>query len=111
MLELKVWKNQKEVDRVLECEQYDLMLGTLEDVLKLFKVGDIGSEIGKLDQKTMLSVMTKEYDKITVLLHDVFPDLTEAERKRIKAKDLIPFFMNLIAFAIGQITNINTGKN
>lgn len=111
MIKLNIWKNQKEVERVLECEQYDLMLGTLEDVLKLFKVGDIGSEIDKLNQQTMLTIISKEYDKISVLLHDVFPDLTQDERKRIKVRELIPFFMNLISFAIGQITNINTGKN
>lgn len=111
MIKLKIWKNQKEVARVLECEQYDLMLGTLEDVLKLFKVGDIGSEIEKLDQKTMFSIIAKEFDKITVLLHDVFPDLTFEERKQIKLKELIPFFMELITYAVGQITNINAGKN
>ena len=111
MLNINIWKNQKEVEKILQCEQYDLMLGTLEDVLKLFKLGDVGSELQKLDEKAMLQIIVKEYDKIVVLLHDVFPDLLPEDRKKIKVKELIPFFMNLIKYAVGQITSIETRKN
>lgn len=111
MVEIKIWKNQKEVEKVLKCEQYDLMLGTLEDVLKLFRLGDIENEIQKLDEQAILQIIVKEYDKITVLLHDVFPDMTTDDRKKIKVRELIPFFMQLIAYAVGQITSIETRKN
>lgn len=111
MVTINIWKNQKEVEKVLKCEQYDLMLGTLEDVLKLFRLGDIENEIQKLDEQSILQIIVKEYDKITVLLHDVFPDMTIDDRKKIKVRELIPFFMQLIAYAVGQITSIETRKN
>lgn len=111
MLTLNVYKNQREVEKTLTCEQYDLMLGTLEDVIKLFKIGDIDNELANMNQSTMMKIIVQEYDKITILLHDVFPDLTAEDRRKIKAKDLINFFWELITYAISQVMNIQTRKN
>ena len=85
------------------------MLGTLEDIIKIFKVG--ASDAVKLDTNTIVKTLATEFDKVGALLHDVFPELTEAERKRIKSKELAVFIINLITYAIGQITNIQTRKN
>ena len=111
MVSIKIWKNQKEVEKTLKCAEYDLMLGTLEDVLKLFKMGDVESEIQKLDEKAILQIIVKEFDKITVLLHDVFPEMTADDRKKIKVRELVPFFMDLITYSVSKIMSIETRKN
>lgn len=111
MVEIKIWKNQKEVEKTLKCAEYDLMVGTLEDVLKLFKMGDVDSEIQKLDEKTILQIIVKEFDKVIALLHEVFPEMTAEDHRKIKVRELVPFFMDLITYSVEQIMSIKTRKN
>lgn len=95
MMKLNVYKNQKEVEKTYEVEAYDLMYGTVEDI---FEVLD-GMEDMKADSD-MLKLIQKNRRKLNDLLLDVFGDegLTEEELRRIKLKELVPFFVDLFAY-------------
>lgn len=96
-MKLNIYKNQTEVEKVYEVEAYDLMYGTVEDI---FEVLD-GVE-DSADDMQMLKVIQKNRDKITGLLLDVFGEegLTEEEMRRIKLKELVPFFVDLFAYVM-----------
>lgn len=96
-MKLNIYKNQTEIEKVYEVEAYDLMYGTVEDI---FEVLD-GVE-DSADDMQMLKVIQKNRDKITGLLLDVFGEegLTEEEMRRIKLKELVPFFVDLFGYVM-----------
>ena len=36
--------------------------------------------------------------KLNTLLKEIFPDLTDEELRRVKLKELVPFFLSLFAY-------------
>ena len=92
-MKLNVYKNQKEVEKTFEIDAYDLMYGTVEDVLAIF------DEIDDLtDNMKLFGVIQKNRTKLNDLLLDIFPDMTEEDLRKVKLKDLIPLFMDLFNY-------------
>lgn len=90
---LNIYKNQREIEKTYEIDNYDLMYGTVEDVLSVFDdVEDLS------DNMQIFKVIQKNRQKLTDLLKDIFPDLTDDEVRRIKLKELIPLFMDLFVY-------------
>ena len=102
-MKLNVYKNQKEIEKTLEVEAYDLMYGTVEDILDIL---DGVSE--NMSDDDLLKLVTANRGKINDLLLDVFPDATEEDLKRTKVKELIPIFLEIFSFVQNSFA---TGKN
>ena len=94
-MKLNVYKNQKEVEKTYETDTYDLMYGTVED---LFEVIDEVDDMQ--DDMELMKAIQKHREKLTDLLLDVFSDqgITKEELRRIKLKEMIPFFVELFAY-------------
>lgn len=92
-MKLNIYKNQKEIEKTYEVDHYDLMYGTVEDILSIF------DEIGDLhDNIQIFTTIQKNRTKLNDLLKDIFPDLTDDELRRIKLKELVPLFMGLFTY-------------
>jgi hypothetical protein len=92
-MKINVYKNQREIEKTYEIDNYDLMYGTVEDVLSMFD--DIEDYT---DNMQIFKVIQKNRKKLNDLLQDIFPELTDDELRRIKLKELIPVFMGLFAY-------------
>ncbi len=85
MIELKIYcKNDKnKVEKVLQAEGYDLMLGTVEEFMQII-------DVDKLDNSVEVAKMiVKGYGKFKPLLRDVFPEVTDEELNRTKVSELV----------------------
>ena len=102
-MKLNIYKDQKTVEKTYEIDNYDLMYGTVEDVLSIFD--DIEDYT---DNMQIFKVIQKNRQKLNDLLQDIFPDLTDEELRRIKLKELIPVFMGLFTYVQ---TSFGTEKN
>lgn len=92
-MKLNVYRNQNEIEKTYEVESYDLMFGTVEDILEVLDdVGDNPTE------KEILIAVQKHRSKIDKLLKDIFPEITHEELKQIKVKELIVFFIDLFVY-------------
>ncbi len=92
-MKLNVYKNQREIEKTYEIDNYDLMYGTVEDILSLFDdIDDYG------DNNQIFKVIQKNRNKLNDLMKDIFPDLTDEELRRTKLKELIPVFMELFTY-------------
>ena len=92
-MKLTIYKTQTEIKKVVETKGYDLMFGTVEDILSVLDdVGDLA------DDMQLLDAIRKNRSKLNALLMDVFPELTEEDLRGIKVKELIPFFIELFAY-------------
>jgi hypothetical protein len=92
-MKLNIYKTQKEIEKTYEVDSYDLMYGTVEDILGIFDELDDYS-----DNMEVFKVIQRNRTKLNDLLMDVFPDMKEEELRRIKLKELVPLFMDLFAY-------------
>lgn len=99
-MKLNVYKNQKEIEKTFTIDTYDIMYGTVEDILGIFdEVDDLN------DNKQLFSVIQKNRTKLNDLLLDIFPDMTEADLRRIKLKELVPLFIDLFNYVKDSFGN------
>lgn len=106
-IELKIYKagSKTEVEKILEAQGYDLMLGTVEDFMEIFDVDKLG------DNVEMAKMVLKGYNQIRPLVMDVFPELTVEEYKRVKVNDLIHTIIQIGTAVVENLDYLKTGKN
>jgi hypothetical protein len=102
MLRLQTWKSQKEVDKTFEVDGYDLMWGTIEDILQI--LDDAGRDP---DETEIARLLQQNRNKINEFLQDVFPTMTDADLRKIKIRDIVPFFISLFAYVQTSFTSKN----
>ena len=90
-MKLNTYKSQTEVDKTFEVDAYDIMYGTVED---LFAIMDGAKD----DTDEIMNLLVKNRGKINDLIKDVFPGMTDEDLRKIKLKDLVPFFIELFSF-------------
>lgn len=99
-MKLNVYKNQKEIEKTYSIDTYDLMYGTVEDVLGIFdEVDDLSNNM-----KLFIAIQ-KNRTKLNDLLLDIFPDMTEADLRKIKLKELVPLFIELFNYVKDSFGN------
>ena len=93
MIELKTYKNQNEVEKVFRVEEFDLMLGSIEDVLELFDEIEETSDMGAI-----ATAVIKNRGILYNLVLGIFPDMTRDDLKKIKVRELLPFFLQVLDY-------------
>lgn len=103
--------NKRKIVKTYTAETYDLMFGTMEDILEIIdlekfesgKQEDFVAAVGKL--------IAGGLGQLKPLLLDVFDGLTEKELKNTKVKDVTKVFIEIVKYSILQIKGASTGKN
>lgn len=95
-MKLNVYKNQKEIEKTYEVDNYDIMYGTIQDILAVL---DDGLE-NLNDNEQALKLITANRTKLEDLLLDIFgaEGLTMEELRRTKLKELVPVFIDLFRY-------------
>ena len=95
-MKLNIYKNQREVEKTYEVDAYDIMYGTVQDVLEVLDSG-----MDNLNDNTqVLKVIADNRGKLEDLLLDIFggEGLTKDELRRIKLKEIVPLFLDLFRY-------------
>ena len=97
MISLKVYaKNDKKVvEKTYETEGYDLMLGTVEEFMRIIDIDKLG------DSMEVAKMIVKGYGQLKPLLMDVFPEITDDELNRTKVNELVQTVIQ-IGLSIGE---------
>lgn len=103
-MKLNIYKNQREIEKTFEVDNYDLMYGTVEDI---FDILDAVND--RSDTDAILKVIQANRRKLNDLLLDVFGDegLTEEDLRKVKVAELIPVFMDLFNYVIQSFNSKN----
>lgn len=104
-MKLNIYQNQKEIERTIEVDQYDIMFGTIEDILSIMDQIDLLE-----DDEGIYALIKDNLPKIKGLLKDIFIGVTDDELKRIKIKELVPLFQELMTTVNASIGG-DTEKN
>ena len=104
-LKLNIYdKNKKDVVKTYTAEGYDLMLGTVEDLMQII-------DIDKLDNDTAVAMMVvKCYKQLIPFIKDIFEGITDDDLKNVKVKEVIALFKDVIRVIIADLGILNQGN-
>lgn len=102
-LVLKIYDDAgKNVVKSYESTTYDLMFGTVMNLMELLKIEDMDN------QMEMLKTIYNAWDEIKTVLSGVFPDVTDDDWKHVKVKELLPIILDIAKFSVTEMFSIPT---
>jgi len=109
-MKLNIYENKK-IIKTYEADAYDLMFGTVEDLIEIVNLDQLKNgddvEIIKLVGKTVINGM----DVIKPLVKDIFEGLTDEELRNVKVSEIASVLVDVIKFAIAQMSKGANLKN
>lgn len=95
-MKINIWKNQKEIEKTYEVNNYDLMYGTVEDILGIMEEGSDAMH----DNNKMFELLVKNRSKLEDLLIDVFASegMTKEDLRMVKLTEMVPVFIDLMKY-------------
>lgn len=111
---LNVRKGGK-VEKTYTAETYDLMWGTMEDVLGCVDLDTIANAEDS-NNTALISAVAKmamgSMGQIKPLLKDIFPGLTDAEIRHVPVKEVAATLVNVVLYTMGEVMAFGgDGKN
>lgn len=104
-MKINIYKTQKEVEKTYSVDNYDLMYGTIQDILAVMDEGlpDLKDEEG------LFALLAANRKKIDELLLDIFSSegMTEEELRRTKIKEMVPLFIDLFSYVKNSFESKN----
>ena len=95
-MKINIYKNQKEIEKTYQVDEYDIMYGTVQDILAVL---DDGLDNLK-DNDQILKLVSANRTKLEDLLLDIFASegMTKEDLRKTKLKELVPVFIDLFAY-------------
>ena len=109
-LKLNIYEKKK-IIKTYTAETYDLMFGTVEDLLDVMDIDNIQADNRTELLKAVAKVLAHSMDIVKPLLKDVFEGLTDEELRNTKISEIVDALSNIVTYSINQITKGNNGKN
>ena len=109
-LKLNIYEKRK-VIKTYTAETYDLMFGTVEDLLDVMDIDNIQADNRTELLKAVAKVLAHSMDIVKPLLKDVFEGLTDEELRNTKISEIVDVLSNIVIYSINQITKENNGKS
>ena len=109
-LKLNIYEKKKVV-KTYTAETYDLMFGTVEDLLDVIDIDNIQAGDRTELLKAIAKVLARSMDIVKPLLKDIFEGLTDEELRNTTLKNIINVLAEVIAYSINHLTKGNNGKN
>lgn len=103
-LKLNIYKGQQEVEKTYTAQDYDVMYGTVEDLLDLLDLEALTNTTDKDGVISALSrLMRSRAEVINPMLFDIFPGLTQEELRRTKTREVLDVIVGLTGFSLDQL--------
>lgn len=97
-------EDKTKVEKTYTAESYDLMLGTVEDLMQIIDVDKMTDNIA------ITRMVVSGYGKLMPFIKDIFEGVTDDELKRVKVKELIPLFVNVFKSVVEGLDILKTGN-
>lgn len=97
-------EHKNEVEKTYTAESYDLMLGTVEDIMEIIDIDKM------TDNAAIVRAIVGAYGKLKPFLKDVFCGVTDDELKRVKVKELVPTFVQIFTSIIEDLNIVKQGN-
>ena len=108
-LKLNIYEKKK-VIKTYTAETYDLMFGTVEDLVDLINLDKLETGTDAEIIRLVGNVVIKGMDIIKPLLKDMFDGLTDEDLKKTKVSEIATALVEVVKFSISQMTKGANGK-
>ena len=106
-LKLNVYKNQREVEKTYTANDYEVMYGTVEDLLDLLDLEALTNNENKDSMLAAASrLLNSRQEVINPLLMDIFDGLTAEELRHVKAREVLEVIVGLAGFSLEQLRGL-----
>lgn len=102
--------DHKEVIKTYEANEYELMFGTVEDMIDAAKLDKIESGTDAEIVMAATNLVTTSMGTVKDLLKDVFDGLTDDEIRHTRVSEIVNVIVDVIRYAISQISLFGGGK-
>lgn len=109
-LKLNIY-NKKQIKKSYTAETYDLMFGTVEDLVDIINLDKLQTGSDAEIIKLVGDVVVHGLDVIKPLLKDIFEGLTDEELKHTKVKEIAAVLVDVVKFSVGEIGKGANEKN
>lgn len=109
-LKLNIY-NKRNIEKTYTAETYDIMFGTVEDLLNLIDLDKLNGKNDIEFIQAAVDVVINGIGIIKPLLQDIFEGLTDDELRNTKVSEVASVLVTIIKFTISQISKGNTEKN
>ncbi len=109
-LKLNIY-NKRNIEKTYTAETYDIMFGTVEDLLNLIDLDKLNGKNDIEFIQAAVDVVINGLGIIKPLLQDIFEGLTDDELRNTKVSEVASVLVTIIKFTISQISKGNTEKN
>ena len=105
-LTLNIYSAEKknEVEKTYTAESYDLMLGTVEDLMQVIDVDKMTDNI------EITRMVISGFGLLKPFIKDIFTGVTDDELKRVKVKELVPLFIDVFKSVVDSLDLLKTGN-
>lgn len=110
VLKLPIYE-EKQVVKAYTAETYDIMFGTVEDLIDAVDMEKFMSGNNNDLVEGVAKAIPKIFGMIKPLLKDIFEGLTDEEIKHTKVKDVAKVIVAIVKFAVSQVVTEDKGKN
>lgn len=101
---------KKIIVKTYEANAYELMFGTVEDLIDAAKLDKIESGTDAEIVMAATSLVTTSMDTVKDLLKDVFDDLTDDEIRNTRVSEIVNVVVDILMYAVSQITLFGGSK-
>lgn len=92
-------KGNRIISKTYTADSYDLLYGTVEDVLNLFDVVNIN------DENEIIRLINKAKNQVNDLMKDVFFGLTDDELKMVSIKEVAMVLVEITKYGISGLAS------
>ena len=105
-LKLNIYSGSgREIVKTYTAEQFDIMFGTVEDILETIDFDNLS------DEQQVVKTVTAMLGKLKPFLKQIFDGLTDEEIKCTKVKELVPLFADIVFYMLDEMKGITVSKN
>ena len=108
-LKLNIYEKKK-VIKTYTTETYDLMFGTVEDLVDLVDLDKLENGTDAEIIKLVGNVVIKGMNIIKPLLKDIFEGITDEELKKTRVSEIVDALVGIVKYSISQMTKDSNKK-
>lgn len=114
-LKLNVYKKEhgkKVVDKTYVADTYDIMLGTVEDLISLIDAELFSDSVSGKDFVVGISkFIIGSFSQFKPIMKDIFDGLTDEELRRVSMKEATGVLIDVAKYSFAEINNASSSKN
>lgn len=96
-------KGKRKIAKVYKTDSYELLYGTVEDILNLFDMADLKNE------DEIINIIKDAKNQVNDLLKDIFIGLKDEELRNTNFDEIVIVIMNVLKSSLKEI--IGKAKN